>query len=424
MTNAKIYFDFFMRNSLQIFTFAKHPVRWAKIVKKKEFPNVCRMKVPKPILFAVSCVVGFFVLALSADAQAVRTAGVNKVVIDAGHGGNDPGTHYGQFKEKDINLAVALRLGRLIEANYPDVSVIYTRTTDVRVNLADRADKANKAAADLFISIHVNGAKSSQASGTETFVMGVSKAQQNLELAMKENDVIVYEEDYKTRYQGYTPGSTESFIIFSLMQYSYQGQSLNLASIVQKHYTQNLPMGNRGVKQAGFLVLWYATMPSILTELGFISNPQDRKILTTKNGQEKLARSLFNAFSEYKVKSEGKGKLIVLPEESVEEDASEPSTASAAISEEARSEAPICYRVQVMSSPKKVPRNSSRFGTYRGQVKEIVIAGNYKYFVGEVASYREALSLQSEVRKQIRDAFVVAFEGERTISVQEARQRE
>ena len=214
------------------------------------------------------------------------------------------------------------------------------------------------------------------------------------------------------------------FIIFSLMQYSYQGQSLNLASIVQKHYTQNLPMGNRGVKQAGFLVLWYATMPSILTELGFISNPQDRKILTTKNGQEKLARSLFNAFSEYKVKSEGKGKLIVLPEESVEEDASEPSTASAAISEEARSEAPICYRVQVMSSPKKVPRNSSRFGTYRGQVKEIVIAGNYKYFVGEVASYREALSLQSEVRKQSRDAFVVAFEGERTISVQEARQRE
>lgn len=389
------------------------------------------MKVPKPIFFAVSCVVGFFVLALPAWGQSVRMTGVNKVVIDAGHGGNDPGTHYGQFKEKDITLAVAMRLGRLIEEHYPEVSVIYTRETDVRVNLADRADKANKAAADLFISIHVNGAKSSQASGTETFVMGVSKAQQNLELAMKENDVIVYEEDYKTRYQGYTPGSTESFIIFSLMQYSYQGQSLNLASIVQKHYTQNLPMGNRGVKQAGFLVLWYATMPSILTELGFISNPQDRKLLTTKNGQEKLARSLFNAFSEYKVKSEGKGQLIVLPEESVEE---ESPSATAEIASEKVSESSlkagrsdagsICYRVQVMSSPTKVPRNSSRFGRYRGEVKEIVIGGMYKYFVGEVASYQDALSLQSEVRKQIHDAFVVAFQGDRTISVQEARRLE
>ncbi len=391
------------------------------------------MKVPKPIFFAVSCVVGFFVLARPVWGQSVRTAGVNKVVIDAGHGGNDPGTHYGQFKEKDINLAVALRLGRLIEENYPDVSVIYTRKTDVFVPLADRADKANKASANLFISIHVNGAKSSQASGTETFVMGVSKAQQNLEIAMKENDVIVYEEDYKTRYQGYTPGSAESFIIFSLMQYSYQGQSLNLASIVQKHYTQNLSLGNRGVKQAGFLVLWYAAMPSILTELGFISNPQDRKILTTKNGQEKLARSLFNAFSEYKVNSEGKGRLIVLPEETVEEESASASTevtaSKSASTDEvstdgASTSGPICYRIQVMSSPRKVPRNSSRFGIYRGEVKELVIDGRYKYFVGEVASYEEALSLQSKVRKQIRDAFVVAFQGERTINLQEARRLE
>lgn len=391
------------------------------------------MKVPKLILFTVPFILGILVLALPAVCQSTRTAGINKVVIDAGHGGKDPGTHYGQFKEKDINLAVALRLGRLIEENYPAVSVIYTRKTDVFVPLADRADKANKAGADLFLSIHVNGSKSSAPSGTETFVMGVSKAGQNLEIAMKENDVIVYEEDYSARYQGYTPGSTESFIIFSLMQYSYQSQSLSLASLVQKQYGQNISLGNRGVKQAGFLVLWYAAMPSILTELGFISNAQDRKILTTKNGQEKLARSLFNAFSEYKVKSEGKGQLIVLSndasseeEATAERPALSGNTSSGSASEAAapRSGGKICYRVQVMSSPTKMPRNSSRFGIYRGEVKEIVIGSSYKYFVGEAASYREALSLQSEVRKQIRDAFVVAFEDERTISLQDARQRE
>lgn len=391
------------------------------------------MKVPKLILFTVPFMLGILVLAQPAVCQSTRTAGINKVVIDAGHGGKDPGTHYGQFKEKDINLAVALRLGQLIEENYPEVSVIYTRKTDVFVPLADRADKANKAGADLFLSIHVNGSKSSSPSGTETFVMGVSKAGQNLEIAMKENDVIVYEEDYSARYQGYTPGSTESFIIFSLMQYSYQSQSLNLASLVQKQYGQNLSLGNRGVKQAGFLVLWYAAMPSILTELGFISNAQDRKMLTTKNGQEKLARSLFNAFSEYKVKSEGKGQLIVLSNDaSSEEEATaerpalsvNTSSGSAAEATVPRSGGQICYRVQVMSSPAKMPRNSSRFGIYRGEVKEIVIGSSYKYFVGEVASYREALSLQSEVRKHIRDAFVVAFEDERTISLQDARQRE
>ena len=390
------------------------------------------MKVPKLILFTVPFIFGFIVLALPAVCQSSRAAGINKVVIDAGHGGKDPGTHYGEFKEKNINLAVALRLGQLIEENYPQVSVIYTRKTDVFVPLADRADKANKAGADLFMSIHVNGSKSSAPSGTETFVMGVSKAEQNLEIAMKENDVIVYEEDYNARYQGYTPGSTESFIIFSLMQYSYQGQSLNLASLVQKQYSQHIPLGNRGVKQAGFLVLWYAAMPSVLTELGFISNAQDRKLLTTKSGQEKLARSLFNAFSEYKVKSEGKGQLIVLGNEVSpdDEDAPEPQpvfsddSAARPSASAGASGGKICYRVQVMSSPQKMPRNSSRFGVYRGEVKEIVIGGSYKYFVGEAASYREALSLQAEVRKQIRDAFVVAFENESTISLEDARRRE
>ena len=188
-----------------------------------------------------------------------------KVVIDPGHGGQDPGCSYKQFKEKDIVLNVALRLGELIKDNFSDVEVIYTRKTDVFIPLYERGNIANKAGADLFFSIHVNAARSSAAAGTETFVMGVDKAGRNLDIAMKENDVITFEDDYSAKYQGYVPGSSESFIIFSLMQYSYQGQSLTLANMVQRQYVRNTAMGNRGVKQAGFLVLWNAAMPSILT---------------------------------------------------------------------------------------------------------------------------------------------------------------
>lgn len=379
----------------------------------------------------------FLSVVFPANAQDNR-AGIAKVVLDAGHGGKDPGTVYQGYREKDITLSVALRLGALIRENHPEVQVIYTRKTDVLIPLDERGNIANKAGADLFISIHVNGARNSAASGTETFVMGVDKSGGNLEIAMKENDVITYEKDYTTSYEGYKPGDAESFIIFSLMQYSYEAQSLNFANQVQKQYVKNSALANRGVKQAGFLVLWRTSMPSVLTELGFLSNPDDRKILTTANGQEKLARSLFNAFSEYKTKTEGKGRMIVLDNSDLhqEEETLPPDVQNTAVSTEngTRSAAnqPVAntgpspqgtieYRIQVMSSPTKVAKNSSRFGIYRGQVTELIVNNRYKYFTGSAATYEEALSLQRKVREAIPDAFVVPFRNARPISMDEAR---
>ncbi len=342
--------------------------------------------------------------------------GIDKVVIDPGHGGKDPGAVYRTVKEKDINLSVALQLGALINKHYPSVEVIYTRSTDLFIPLGERADKANKAGADLFISIHVNSAASTSARGTETFVMGMDKAGKNLEIAMKENDVVTYEEDYSTRYQGFVPGSAESYIMFSIMQYAFQTQSLNLARLVQDQYTDGMKLPNRGVKQGPFLVLWYASMPSILTELGFLSNETDRATLTSKKGQEGLARSLFNAFSAYKAEHEEEAKRITL--------ALDQAATYVATEEEQTTKGGICYRIQLLSSTKKVPRNSSRFGRYRGEVKEIIIEGHYKYFLGEVATYQEAAALQKQVRAEIKDAFAVPFRGEVPITMQEARDSE
>lgn len=371
-------------------------------------------------------------------AQTATRVGIRKIVIDPGHGGKDPGCSYKQYKEKDIVLQVGLRLGELIKENFPDVEVIYTRKTDVFIPLYDRGNIANKAGADLFFSIHVNAAQSSAASGTETFVMGVDKAGKNLDIAMKENDVITLEDDYSAKYQGYVPGSSESFIIFSLMQYSYQSQSLTLANMIQKQYVKHTTMGNRGVKQAGFLVLWNAAMPSILTELGFISNTADRQMLITRSGQEKLARSLFNAFSEYKAKSEGQTSWQTLNNLSAAEDRemdrnNDPAgndNSSVSRSQDSKntsantSKGKVEYRIQVMTSDRKVPKNSSRFGPYRGEVTEMIVGGVYKYYVGCVPTYQEALSLQRKVRAQFKDAFMVPFCNGKRITVSEARKME
>ena len=413
------------------------------------------MKVSKRRLLALPILYLAALLCYTPSPAQTARVGIRKVVIDPGHGGQDPGCSYKQFKEKDIVLNVALRLGELIKDNFSDVEVIYTRKTDVFIPLYERGNIANKAGADLFFSIHVNAARSSAAAGTETFVMGVDKAGRNLDIAMKENDVITFEDDYSAKYQGYVPGSSESFIIFSLMQYSYQGQSLTLANMVQRQYVRNTAMGNRGVKQAGFLVLWNAAMPSILTELGFISNAGDRALLTTRSGQEKLARSLFNAFSEYMAKSEGHSSWQTLSNASTAEDeamdrtdgdatangtggsasSGNPSPGSSNTNGNTSSPgiyptqdtAPgtkVDYRVQIMTSDRKVPKNSSRFGPYRGEVTEMITGGVYKYYVGCVASYKEALSLQSKLRSQFKDAFVVPFLGDKRITIAEARRLE
>ena len=273
------------------------------------------MKVSSLTFLTVSVVfLSLFGVVITANAQK-KEIGINTVVIDAGHGGRDAGAVGRIYKEKDINLDVALRLGKMIGQKYPDVKVVYTRKTDVLIPLNERGNIANKAGADLFISIHINSNKSSAPSGTSTYVMGVDKAGKNLDVAMKENDVISYEDDYSTKYQGYVPGSPESFIIFSLIQSAYLSQSCTFADMVQKQFASQTKMQNRGVHQAGFLVLWSAAMPSILAEFGFISNPAEEKFVGSDKGRETYARCLFNAFSEYKVRSEGRGTRIVLSDD-------------------------------------------------------------------------------------------------------------
>ena len=216
------------------------------------------------------------------------------LVIDAGHGGRDAGALGKTGKEKNINLSVALALGRLFEQNCPEVKVVYTRKTDVFVPLQERANIANKAKADLFISIHTNSVASgkSTVSGAETYTLGMHRAAENLEVAKRENSVITYESNYKTQYQGFDPNKAESYIIFELMQDRYMQESIKLAKNIQQEYG-NAGRKNKGVHQAGFLVLRETSMPSVLTEVGFISHPTEERYLTSQQGISELGSCLY-----------------------------------------------------------------------------------------------------------------------------------
>jgi N-acetylmuramoyl-L-alanine amidase len=230
------------------------------------------------------------------------------VVIDAGHGGQDPGnlgTGRYKKKEKDISLDVALRLGNFIKESYPKLKVIYTRDSDVFIGLNERADVANKADADLFISIHCNAAKNTEAAGVETFTLGLHKNDENLQVAMKENQAIFLEDDYQTKYEGFDPNSPESIIALTIMQSAFLEQSLKISSYIQKQFKEKVDRKDRGVKQAGFLVLRRTTMPSILIELGFLTNKDEEDFLNSENGRLVMASAIFRGFKDYKERVEG-----------------------------------------------------------------------------------------------------------------------
>jgi N-acetylmuramoyl-L-alanine amidase len=229
---------------------------------------------------------------------------VDVVVIDAGHGGKDDGTRGKTIKEKDVALKIALKLGNYIEKNIPGVKVIYTRKDDRYLPLDERADIANKNKADLFICIHANANKNVRAFGTETYVMGLHVDDNNLAVAKRENSVILLDENYHERYEGFDPNSPESYILFTLTQSAYQTSSLSFAQKVEDQFKKRVGRVSRGVKQAGFLVLWRTTMPSVLIETGFLSNSPEEKFLATDEGQELIASGIFRAFKDYKVEVE------------------------------------------------------------------------------------------------------------------------
>ena len=332
--------------------------------------------------------------------QAQKGEKIQTIVIDAGHGGKDPGALGSKSHEADINLAVALKLGDYIKENMRDVNVVYTRDKDKFVELKERANIANRNNADLFISIHCNSTEgTTTAHGVETFVMGESKNEANLNVAKAENAAILLE-DNTDAYDNFDPNSTEAYILFSLSQSLYQNQSLQVADKVQRQLVDRVGRHDRGVQQAGFLVLWKTAMPSILVELGFINNLNEEKFLASEQGKTKLALALYRAFEEYKFAYEADNKTVVK--------ATETETQSAGSSSE------VVFMVQFASRDKKVPVTDKAFS----KVKDVDVYeynGAFRYTSGHFSTKAEAVARQAEVRAAgFSDAFVIAFvNGER-----------
>ena len=342
----------------------------------------------------------FLVFLLPLCALAQKGEKIQTIVIDPGHGGKDTGALGKVSKEKTLNLAVALKFGNYIKENMPDVKVVYTREKDKFVELSERAAIANRNDADVFISIHCNSTGTpNSAYGAETFVMGESKNEKNLAVAKKENAAILLE-DNTDAYDNFDPNSTEAYILFSLSQSLYQSQSLDLADKVQKQFTKKAGRHDRGVQQAGFLVLWKTSMPSILVELGFINNAKEEQFLNSEKGQTQLALALYRAFEEYKREFEAENSTAVQP---VTNEKTEKSDVG-----------DTYFSVQFASRDKKV---SSTDKTFSG-VKEVEVyeyGGAFRYISGRFTSKDAATKRQVEVRALgYKDAFVIAFvNGER-----------
>lgn len=328
---------------------------------------------------------------------------IRKVVIDPGHGGKDPGALGRNSREKDIVLAVALKTGAYIEQYLDDVEVIYTRTTDKFVELYRRAQIANESKADLFISIHCNSSRSSHPAGAETFVMGLHRTQQNLEVAKTENAAILKEENYSDMYEGFDPAQDEDYVTLSLFQNAFLDHSLDMAMRVQNQFRDRVGRTDRGVKQAGFWVLYKTAMPGILVELGFLSNPYEEKFLMSEEGKVYLASAIFRAFRDYKVAFESDA-LQIKP----------------LLSEINEKEKELFFRVQFFSSKKQKDIFSKKFKDI-SDVRVYYHNGLYKYTSGNETRMEDVVRLKNELKaKGLDDVFIVAFYGEERISLDEA----
>ena len=365
----------------------------------------------------IQFVVFLFVL-FANDVRIAAQYKINTVVIDAGHGGKDPGAIGKKAYEKDIALAIALKLGKYIETYLKDVKVIYTRKTDVFVELYKRAEIANKNNAQVFISVHVNSMENKNYTGTSTYVMGVDKSEENLEVAQTENSVILKEKSYKQNYKGFDPNSPESYITLSLLQNAHLEQSLMLAKKVQDQFRTRAGRKDRGVRQAGLVVLWNATMPAILVETGYISNTSEEKYLMTDYGQSIIASAIFRAFRDYKNEIEKNSKYIPAGKTN---NVAKTNLSKGKLSSQKKTntETGIIFRVQIKSSTNRIPKGSKEFKGLKN-VKEINYKGVYKYYYGATESFNEILKVQAEVRKKIPDAFVVSFKNGERIPLNQA----
>lgn len=329
------------------------------------------------------------------------------VVLDAGHGGKDPGNMGNGFKEKEIALNIILKIGETLEKQR-DIKVIYTRKSDVFIPLDKRAKVANDAKADLFVSVHCNS-HNSQAYGTETFVLGLHKTKANFEIAKKENSVIFLEEDYEVTYGGFNPNSPESYIGMALMQEEYLNQSILLADFVQKNFTNQLKRKDRGVKQAGFLVLKNAVMPSVLIETGFLTNNHEGPYLNSNNGQNKMAASIVAAINKY-AQSINLSSLESVEDLAPGEVEEQPSQIYEGIT----------FKVQLAAGSKKL---KTRHYNFKGlQNVERTREGDlYKYYYGATSDYVEIKSIHGKAKQNgYPSSYIVAFKDGKKISVNDA----
>ena len=364
------------------------------------------------------------------------------VVIDPGHGGKHPGAVGKISKEKDVVLAIALKTGEYISSLMDDVEVIFTRTKDVYVDLYKRAEIANDINADLFISIHANGNNNSSIYGAETYVMGPSKSEKNLQVAIKENSVIKIEEN-QDQYEGFNPDNPEDYIKFSLYQNTFMLQSLFMASEVQDQLRIRGKRKDGGVRQGPFLVLWRTTMPSVLIETGYLSNSDEEKYLNTDNGQDIIASAIYRAFRNYKVDHEKKtaeNKKTVETDNSLElekilentqiKEIAEKKEEKTAIVDSQPKEKPVIktvnenktqsndaenlvFRIQVIASKEPIPKNSKHLQGEK-ELEEFFINGYYKYMTGPISSYSQSQIIQKKLSSKFPGAFIIAsFNGEK-----------
>lgn len=336
------------------------------------------------------------------------------ICIDPGHGGKDPGACGVKSYEKNIVLAIALRLGKMIRETYPDVKVVFTREKDVFIDLDKRGKIANDHKADLFISIHINSNTSKSPKGLETYVLGLHRSKENLEVAMKENAVIKYEKDYSIKYAGFDPHRAESYIIFSLMQNLYLEKSLRLAAFVQDAMVEQTKRIDRGVRQAGYLVLKDAAMPAILVEAGFISNPEEERYLATTAAQQKIATSILQAIGKYKASVEKTDNLLSQKPEAADNFKNETTVLTTAENDNA----PI-YAVQVASATDRV-KDATRLCSGE-KVCELASGGRYRYYVAQSADFEEVRSRLPKIKGKVKDCFIIAIYKGNVIPVAEAR---
>ena len=350
------------------------------------------------------------------------------LVIDAGHGGHDAGALGAKSKEKNINLNVALAFGRYVERNMPDVRVIYTRTTDVFIPLHDRANIANKANADLFISVHTNALPAGKiARGFETYSLGMHRAKDNLDVAMRENSVISMEKGYQQTYQGFDPKSSESYIIFEFIQGKNMERSVEIARSIQNSVCQNANRPDKGVHQAGFLVLRETSMPSCLIELGFITTPDEENLLNDESRIDDIAKAIYEGFAKYKNKydkrvtipyrsqaSEGNNIPSIVPDSYKRTVAPVKKQTPASV----KSDAPI-FKVQILVSSRVLRMGDAHF---KGEENydSYQESGMVKYTIGASANYNEIYQLRKSLLDKFPEAFIIAFKNGKKYDVNQA----